>query len=108
MKIKLADGTELTATLNGNNYIVKGDKTSKITAETVKTLMVDGETFENMALDSVRYEEKQTWFVVHKKTPEELQKEVDAAEIASLKAQLEDANIATAELSELVGTLMTA
>lgn len=106
MKIKLADGTELTATLNGNNYIVKGDKTSKITAETVKTITIDGETFEDMALDSVQYEEKQTWFVVHKKTTEEMQKEADAAEIESLKNQLADANAAVAELSELVATSM--
>lgn len=72
--IKLADGTELSAELNGNNYIVDGDVTAKLTAENIASATINGVTYTALILDVARIEDNKTWFIVHEQTQSEKDK----------------------------------
>lgn len=52
--IKLADGTEYTADLNGNNYVIDKDVREHFTDTNIASATVDGISKGILILDSVR------------------------------------------------------
>lgn len=105
--IELSDGTKIeNLDLSGNNFI----STKKITEDqftgklaTVKITDPDGNTEEHTNMDFVqvvKYGSKY-YFILRDKTADEIYRE-------ELESQLEDANDAVAELSELIATMQTA
>lgn len=88
--IKLADGTKLTAELNGNNYVVDKDVAKKITADNIATATIDDVAHAALVIDSVRVEDGKTWIVVHEQTQAEKDKAENESNMAASLAGLGD------------------
>lgn len=101
-KIDLADGSSITnLELNGNNFIstkkITEDQLSddKLTKVTITGSDGSVQNLENQTLVQITKDGGKYWFVIRQ-----------LSEAEALKAQLNTANDAVAELSEIVASLM--
>lgn len=100
VKIRLKDGTELTALLNGNTYeSAEPIADDVLSADNVSKVEIDGEAYNNMILICKYEYEGGTRFALREMTEAE-------AENKSLRTQLNDALQSVAELTIIVSAIM--
>lgn len=106
--IKLADGTEYTADLNGNNYVIDKDVREHFTDTNIASATVDGVSKGILILDSVRYEESKTWVVFHEQTPQEKEKADTKADIGISLSGIDDLGAVVSDLVTAIDDLSAA
>lgn len=106
--IKLADGTEYTADLNGSNYVIDKDVREHFTDTNIASATVDGVSKGILILDSVRYEESKTWVVFHEQTPQEKEKADTKADIGISLSGIDDIGAVVSDLVTAIDDLSAA